>query len=1220
MSDEKTPPDDLDSTVTTPSPSVTPGRIGPYKILQKLGEGGMGVVYLAEQEHPIRRRAALKIIKLGMDTRAVIARFEAERQALALMNHPNVAKVFEAGATEHGRPYFVMEHVPGIPITRYCDQQRLTTKERLGLFISVCEAIQHAHQKGIIHRDIKPSNVLVSVQDGKPIPKVIDFGVAKATSQPLTEKTVYTRQGMMVGTPEYMSPEQAGTTALDVDTRTDVYSLGVVLYELLVGALPFERRRLREAAALEMLRIIREEEPPRPSTRLNTLGDELTDVAKHRRAEPKTLSRLIRGDLDWIVMRSLEKDRTRRYATANELAKDLGHHLANEPIAAGPPGVAYKLRKFIKRNRVSVTAGGLVVAALVVGLLLSMIGFLQARHERERALAERDRATEAEQQARRQAYVANIGAASAALFANEVRTVRRHLDAAPRELRGWEWQYLNAGTDDSLAVLRGPESRVTSLAFSPDGTRIAAGSGDKTVRVWDAASGELLTTLAGHEAWVHSVAFSPDGTQIASGSFDKTVRVWDAASDELLVTLEGHLESVNSVAFGSDGTRIASGSGDKTVRLWDAASGELLATLAGHEDIVSSVAFSPDGTRLASGSNDKTARVWNAASGELLATLAGHVSTVEAVVFSPDGTRLASGSQDGTVRLWDTSTREELTVFRKHGLHVASVAFSPNGTRLAVASWDRTVRVWDVLTGEELAVLKGHESFIVSSVAYSPDGTRLASGAGDATVRLWDSSTGERLAAVLKHERGVGSVEFSPDGTRLATGSGEGDVRIWDASTNKELAALKGHEDYASCVAFSPDGTRLASGSRDSTVRLWDTSTGEELAVQWGHEWQIDSVAFSPDGSRLASGSGDSTVRLWEVSTGDGVGVLRGHDDGVTSVTFSPDGTRLASGSRDSTVRLWDTSTGEELAVLRDHQDTVWSVAFSPDGTRLATSSLDGTVRLWDVTTAEELAVLKGHGNSVTSVDFGPDGTRLASSSMDATVRLWDASTGEELAALRGHGGPIWYLAFSPDGTRLATASKDRTVRIWHTDPYRVRYLDRQRMLAARPQAESMVNTLWKQVGNAKSIAERLRVDVSLSEPQRRAALNLLLGRSARLHSQLQENLNALYARQIFTANVVEALEADDTLDPAMRHHAVARARARGDAPNRLDDDSRKRVRYAGGDPEAYALGLRAIEKAVRAEPDNGHFLNTLGVAQYRNRRYVQTVETLRRHESCLSD
>jgi len=373
--------------------SKTPDRIGPYRMLREIGEGGMGVVYEAEQEKPVRRKVALKLIKWGMDTKAVVARFESERQALALMNHPNIASVFDAGATDEGRPYFAMEYVHGIPITDYCDKHRLTIEERLDLFIHVCDGVQHAHQKGIIHRDIKPSNVLVAVQDDKPVPKIIDFGVAKATSQRLTERTVATELGQLIGTPEYMSPEQAEMTNLDIDTRTDVYSLGVLLYELLVGARPFDSRELRQAGLAEIQRKLRNEDPDKPSTKVNGLGEQSTTSASNRRVAVRTLAIQLKGDLDWITMKTLEKDRTRRYETANALALDVGRYLNDEPIRARAPSTTYRVRKFVTRHKLGAFAGAATFLALAVGVALATYGLLSARRSAEQATREAERAS-----------------------------------------------------------------------------------------------------------------------------------------------------------------------------------------------------------------------------------------------------------------------------------------------------------------------------------------------------------------------------------------------------------------------------------------------------------------------------------------------------------------------------------------------------------------------------------------------------------------------------------------------------------------------------------------------------------------------------------------------------------------------------------------------------------------------------------------------------------
>jgi eukaryotic-like serine/threonine-protein kinase len=445
------------------------GRIGRYKLLEKIGEGGCGVVYMAEQEEPVRRRVALKVIKLGMDTREVIARFEAERQALALMEHPHIAKVFDGGATQTGRPYFVMELVRGLRITDYCDQKNLSTRQRLDLFMQVCQAVQHAHQKGIIHRDLKPSNILVTVNDAVTVPKVIDFGIAKATGQRLTDKTLFTKFQQLVGTPAYMSPEQAEMTTVDIDTRSDIYSLGVLLYELLTGKTPFDGKELLASGLEAMVRAIREREPLKPSTRLNTMANaDQSTVASQRQTEPAKLATLLRGDLDWIVMKALEKDRTRRYETVNGLALDIQRHLRNETVVAVPPGNLYRFEKLVRRNKLAFAATAVIAATLLLGMGFSSWQYFEKGKAYSRAVkAEQDQRTlrvqaetarTAEAQLKKEAqaqeltalqksYASDMILAQQSLAQNNLGRAedllnRHRRDVRWGELRGWEWRHL----------------------------------------------------------------------------------------------------------------------------------------------------------------------------------------------------------------------------------------------------------------------------------------------------------------------------------------------------------------------------------------------------------------------------------------------------------------------------------------------------------------------------------------------------------------------------------------------------------------------------------------------------------------------------------------------------------------------------------------------------------------------------------------------------------
>ncbi|HWX22187.1 MAG TPA: protein kinase [Candidatus Binatia bacterium] len=1027
---------DFNETIRPESPlTEQPGdKIGRYKLLQKIGEGGCGVVYMAEQEEPVKRRVALKIIKLGMDTNSVIARFEAERQALALMDHPNIAKVLDVGATGAGRPFFVMELVRGVKVTDYCDQSRLSTRARLELFVPICRAIQHAHQKGIIHRDIKPSNILVTVNDGVPVPKVIDFGIAKATLGRLTDRTLFTAFEQFIGTPAYMSPEQAVMTSLDIDTRSDIYSLGVLLYELLTGTTPFNAQEMLQSGLDAMRRTILHQEPMRPSTRLGTLvGPALVTVAHQQGTDPPKLLHLVRGDLDWVVMKCLEKDRARRYETANGLAMDIERHLQDEPIFARPPSKLYRFQKLVRRNKVAFTAVSAVAAALLIGFAGVFWQWQRAERHASAESSLRLLAGDQTLKVRLNLYAADVSLASQALQRGDYGLARRTLAAlAPNvgepDLRGFEWRYLwNLCQGDQLATLTGHQWIVTCTAFSQDGKLLATGSQDGTARIWEPAQRRLVETLpaSGHGA-VWSVAFSPNADLLMIGGH-REVQLWDTRTWRVVTNFPGQLAvlsksgSLMAVADSSPFWFEPAGK----VTLWDYRTGELLKQF---DQPGRKLALSPDGRRLAVADAKTGVTLRDVNTGQLLRTLPTD-NSVWSLEFSPDGSRLATAGWSSEALVWNLATQRPPEKLQGHYLTVWSAGFSPDGATIVTTGTDQTIRLWDTATLHLKSILRGHGSEVWCA-CFSPDGALLASGGKDRNVMLWSGKPPAARGEVRNADRTCPT--FSPDGKCIAatmiTGS-RFHSSVWNAEDHTLIVDFP--DDNV--IGFSPDGTRVISwdaGEAGLKMTAIKDHAGARVALggigantgpfyPWG---------FSPGQETFFAIDRAGLVRFWEAGSGRLLGSWQGPVPPIHSATLGPGGRHLAiSLEREKVVRLYERATGHEMQ-LAGHHDFACGLAISPDGATLASGSVDGTIRLWMVATGKELAVLPGHMQEATDVAFSPDGRTLASVSQKESVKLWNLDTQRELLSL-DFPQAGWFLQFSPDGRHLAVATTGNSLR-----------------------------------------------------------------------------------------------------------------------------------------------------------------------------------------------
>jgi WD40 repeat protein/serine/threonine protein kinase len=1060
-------------------PADRPGnRHGPYRLIELIGEGGMGSVWLAEQDQPLRRTVALKVIKPGRVSREVLARFESERQSLARLNHQHIATVLDAGVMTDGRPYFVMEYVAGQPITVFADEHALGLRERLHLFGQVCDGVEYAHQKAILHRDLKPSNILVSKQGSELVAKIIDFGVAKAMGTEHDGRTQHTALGMVIGTPQYMSPEQAGLSDGGVDTRSDVYSLGLVLYELLAGAPPFDPGELRRKPLFDALKMVREADVPRLTTRLRQSPSSIAnEIADRRRTTRRSLLRRLRGDLEWIVARATAKAPADRYASVSEFRSDIDRYLRGEPVLAGPPSTWYRVAKLAGRHRAAATAFVLILTAITVSAIVSSIALVRARA----AEALKGRQLVASMVARGMARVDAGDPLTGLIYLTrsleleaDPQRVRGHrtrigevLQRSPRLVRVWHHSsgivamdvaatrglVVTGSTDGVLMVRSFPAgdplaeireaSPITSVALSSNGHVLVAGYADGTLRVFDPDNGTRLWEFHQSEA-ITDIAVSADG-QLAAVAAGRSIKVWNVTDGQ--PSFESvHRGPTRRVEFSGAGDVVGS-AGVDGLRLWHSRTGAPIGSLMAHDGTmgVHDLAFSDDGRWIATAGNDATARLWDVQSTRQVGNSMPHdgYGHVTGVRFAADSRLLLTTSIEGATRVWNLPE----TVLAGRPLPSASIVNAPEVSPdliVAAPTQGGAVDLWPIAsmgsTRQAPRPLASLPHGAMASVRFDATGRFLITAGADGLVRVWDIAPALPAPPALAVEEGDFHWRAVPsaDATRLAVSSGgsaaRAACRVFDPATGAPVTPTMRLEGLNTGLALSGDARIVATASGSGSIRLWDARNGEPLTpmIADGDEWSI--AVVSPDGTLFAVASdpdSSNTVRVRRTTDGSSVTDVPPQAGPVRFIDFSADSQRLliASDAVTSNITVWDIPGNRPLWV-ETHRDGATSAAWSPDGRSVFSGGGDQQVQIWNAASGGPGPVLLKMLGHPSTLNVSSDGRRLLVGTSGGNVALADLASNQLLALMSQHGF-VYEARFSPDGSLALTSGSDSTARLW---------------------------------------------------------------------------------------------------------------------------------------------------------------------------------------------